>query len=180
MMNEELKAIEERRRKASVPVCQLERLAALGVNYYRDLLAGRYRGSPAVMRRLERALDEWAGDGDKNEMVGAVVVNRPFLGLVSVLICEARGLDAVGLSGQKPGRRASGDAVWLQAAQVRHEAWALINNAYGVRAAEITRAAGVSRAAVSLALKRVEDRREEEAYDQMLARLEKAVSAGVW
>lgn len=92
---------------------------------------------------------------------------------------DARLRQAVGLlaaspgqaAAANPGRRATGSAQWLAAAEARRLGLYLLNAACGFRQAEIARAAGMTRQAVSLAVRAAEERREDGAYDALAERL---------
>ncbi|NTF67713.1 hypothetical protein [Rhizobium rhizogenes] len=76
-----------------------------------------------------------------------------------------------------PGKRATADKIWMEAAQLRR--WALyIANVYlNVPQAELARAAGMSKAAVSYAMNDVEDERGDPDLEKLLAAVEGAFSS---
>jgi transcriptional regulator with XRE-family HTH domain len=76
-----------------------------------------------------------------------------------------------------PGRRATADKIWMEASQLRR--WALyIANVYlNIPQAELARAAGMSKAAVSYAMNDVEDERGDPELEKLLAAVEGAFSS---
>lgn len=76
----------------------------------------------------------------------------------------------------EPGRRATADKVWLQAARARRWAIYIANQYLGVRQAELARAARMSKAAVSIAMNEVEDERGDQQLEQLLITVEGAFS----
>jgi len=90
-MNDELQAIENRRRKVGISTRHLERVAGISAGYYWRLLNKHCPASSAVMRRLERALDELAGLGQKiggKKWRGKVNSGRGDLGMVKAMLQE--------------------------------------------------------------------------------------------
>jgi len=179
MFQDDFLMMEDKRKSLNITQEILERRAGLSNGYYSRLLYGRRQGSAEVMRRLQMALNRLAA-GQYGGMDALLQKDQAIIKLAIALICEAQGLEAAAVQGQRPEMRATGSALWLRAARVRGEAWSLVNGVFGLRGVEIAKAAGVSKAAVSVALRKVEERREDGAYDAQMTRLERAILGTEW
>ena len=82
-----------------------------------------------------------------------MLVYRLCLGLV----CQAEGVPVAEVLASDPGRRATFDPVWKRAADLRGRALYVAHAYCGIPQAQLAAAAGLTNAAVSLAMGRVED-----------------------
>ncbi|YBV97548.1 hypothetical protein M1D80_11910 [Phyllobacteriaceae bacterium JZ32] len=175
----ELAEIERKRQELRISRAKLERLAHLGANYYWQLQAGYHKPSPAILARLKLALQRYQATPKADYSAQSIQINM-IVRLAVALICQVRGLDAERIQQSDPGRRATQSPEWQLAASIRHDAWALVNGAFGIAGADLARAAGVSKAAISQAISAVVDKRDDPDFDREMDRLERALTGGGW
>lgn len=85
-----------------------------------------------------------------------------------VTIAKARGLDPAAVLASDPGLRATLCAAWQQAAEIRAMAVYCTCIELDLQGAQVARALGLTRQAVSLMLRRVEDFRDDPLLDQLI------------
>lgn len=175
----ELQRIEVMRQKVGVTREALERTAMIAGRHYTHLLAGRYSPRRGTVNALHLALDRLKKNRNADVSSQSVLINMAIRFAIA-LICEARGIDAAPIQNSNPAKRATQSPEWLEASLVRRDAWALVSNAFGVSGSDLARAAGVSKAAISLALGKVEDARDDKDFDREMERLERALTGGGW
>jgi len=146
------------------------RLAGMPENYLWRLLRGNVRLTRVALVRIRLAVSrarrmDTAPDGQRAaagyRLAVAVVGN--FLGVSPAEILAA-----------DPGKRATADAAWLAAARQRRLALYVAHIYLGIPQAELARAAGMSKAAVSIAMNDVEDLRGELETERLLGAIEEA------
>ncbi|MBV1706287.1 MAG: hypothetical protein KGQ37_03680 [Hyphomicrobiales bacterium] len=103
-----------------------------------------------------------ASDGHRHTIIGAV-----FRGYAAHFAALA-GLDAGAALASDPGRRANASPEWRAAALVRAQALYCTVTELNVNGARVARAIGMTRQAVSQALRRIEDMRDDAAFDAAL------------
>lgn len=140
-----------------VSLSRLAVLAGLHVDHVRQMKRGQRKATDATVARLKLALVRLrarATQGPSAEfclyrtlLARAAVA----LGLDPAQVRDANPAD----KGRTPAARAAAQARWL--------AFYLMNVGFGLQAVDVARAAGVSKNAVSLALREVELRRETDA-----------------
>ncbi|MBX3580094.1 MAG: hypothetical protein KF723_23065 [Rhizobiaceae bacterium] len=162
--------IEARRVATGVTVTALERAAGLATRHYYKLLRGVWPATPATLARLELALRrarKGVGPVDRHGELVEIAYR-------TVLALAARELGADGSKAQvsDPGRRATQDPAWSQAAAARELAVYLLHCGCGLSQTDVGAAAGMTKQAVSTAVKRIEDRADEgSAFAAMVERL---------
>lgn len=174
-----LDEIEQKRRSLRISILKLERMAQISPSYYSKLLAKRYTPGKEVIASLHLAINRVQACATVDYSEKSTQINM-LLRTAVALLCQVRGLDAEKIQRSDPSKRATQSEEWRQASKVRRDAWALVNSAFGVTGADLARAAGVSRAAISLALTAVMDARDDPAFDQEMDRLERALTGGGW
>jgi hypothetical protein len=173
----ELAEIEERRVALGVSVSALERAASIGVNHYHALRSGDHQPRPALTARLKLALQRFKlrlSCAEDREFAVAVA----YRALIAMAAREL-GEDPASVHAQDPGRRATHNPAWMRAAEVRRLAVYLLNAGCGFTQTDTARAAGMTKQAVSLACRAIEDRRSDEAFERLVERLTASI-VGEW
>lgn len=173
----ELLAIERRRTALGMTRTALERAAGLAGSYYSKLLSGACAARPGTLARLKMALQRFAlrQSVESDDDYTLSVAYR----LAVAMAAQALAEDPRIVQQELPGRRATQSAAWMRAAEVRRLAVYLMNAGCGFNQAEVARAAGMTRQAVSLACRALEEKREDKDFDRMLDELTAAVM-GEW
>lgn len=167
--------IEQRRIELDISVCELERAAGAGQRYYSKLLKQVYAPRPGLIARFRLALMRLKAAREADTSLPLMVCYR----MAVAMAAHALGRDALSVHAQPPGRRATQDPEWMAAAEVRRLAVYLMNTGAGFRQTETARAAGMTKQAVSLACKDIEDLRDDPAFDRMVEGLTTQI-AGEW
>lgn len=171
-----LNALDERRRAAGMSQEALAVAAGLSSRGYRKYLAGHCQPTSDTLKRLQRALDAQArptgatGDDKRPALIlavwaGFLAHTAPFYG---VSVDEAR--DRATFRSFDPRAHAISRA--------RQAAIYLTNTALDVPQHELARCFGLTRAAICIAMRAVEDRRDDAAFDAMLAGASRAITGG--
>lgn len=151
--------INRRRAVMKIPIVDLCRQAGVGVRTFHDAVRGTYTPRAATLATLEAALDRFrrAYGGDAGPTETHAAYRCAVVLAAAVLKADARAaLDA------EPAAKASANPAWLAAARVRRLAFWIANGQLGLRVTAIARAAGVTKQAVSSAIKELEDDEEPE------------------
>lgn len=173
-----LAEIEARRQALGVSIDALERAAGIADGHYHALLGGAKRARHATLARMRITLQrlKLKQETGSEEDYRLAVAYR----LCVALAARELGRDAAAVHRSDPGRRATHDAQWMAAAEVRRLAVYLMNCGAGFRQTEVARAAGLTKQAVQLAVKDIEARRDEGSeLDRMLVRLTAQIQ-GEW
>lgn len=160
--------IEERRRQAGFSQEMLARAAGISSGYYRNALTGARQASPALVARLKSGLYRLERSAGEPQRHGTHVTWR----LAVVLAARLYGEDPAAVLAHDPARRATADPQWLAAARVRERALYICHVICGLAQRELAAVAGMTPAAVSYAMGRVEDARDEDADDPLFGLLE--------
>lgn len=171
-----LAEIEARRAELDIPIHELERGADLSGGHYWRLLTGGCAPRPSTLARLEASLQRLASRA--NAAAGERALEGVFR-LSVVVAALATGADAAAAQASDPARRATQDPEWMAAAQVRRLAVYLINAGLGLSQTETAKAAGMSKQAVSQAVREIEERRSDKAFERLVAGLETAIMGEV-
>lgn len=123
---------------------------------------------------LERALKQierrQVALGDTGRMSG--IVYRSLLALV----CQKLGVDPAMAQDADPAIHIRGrDAAWRKAAEARSAAIYLMNCGLNFRQCDVAPVVGLTKQAVSRAVRRVEDWREDPDFDRMMTKLERSL-----
>lgn len=147
-------------------------LAEMNPDHIRQIVKGKRKGSPASIAKIKLALARLrarATDGPSVEFCLYQALLARAAQALNVSIAEVRAPRAI--NGRIPAARLCAQVRWL--------AFYLMNVGFGVPGAQVARAAGVSKNAVSLALKEVELRREVDAdFAQLVDALELELVGG--
>lgn len=161
-------------RQAEISISALCRAAGTTERSYYKALSNEVEMRPQTARRLRLGL---ARMRMQNRM-GPEPSDQRAIYLLCLMLAGLRsGLDPLEVLAQDPARRATSDADWARAAKVRRHALYLANIGVGMRQADVARAANMTRQAVSIAMKDIEDDRDDQALDEYLTWFEKVFSA---
>lgn len=162
--------IETMRIKAQVSVSALCAASGVGRQTYQDAVAGRYAPRPATLARLKQALHRHKiGFGAES---GALAPHVAFKAVTALAAFELQA-DAHMALNARPARRATQDKQWLAASRCRMIAYVICNGSFGMKTADVARAAGVDKSTVSLGIREINDRRDTDpALDAVLTRME--------
>lgn len=152
-------------------VCDVAKVAR---SHYFDLKSGKHAPRASTVMRLQQALLRFkVGFGDEAAALAPVTAFKAVL----VLIAFMTKTDAKTAINSNPQRRAVQDKAWADAAHCRQVACHVCNGLFGLRTADIARAAGLTKGAVSLAVSTIETRRDSDAkLDALLDQLEEVFS----
>jgi transcriptional regulator with XRE-family HTH domain/DNA-binding XRE family transcriptional regulator len=177
-MMPELAEIEERRQALGIAKAALARAAGIAASYYSYFLLGnRVQPRPDMIARLRMALERLRrGQVSNSNRDYAVAVSYR---LAVALAADALQVDAGLVHRSDPGRRATHSASWMSAAEVRRLACYLLNVGIGFTQADTARAAGLTKQGVCEAVRAIEDRREDPAFEALVEKLTTAIM-GDW
>lgn len=149
---------------------EVARLAGFSPRFLYDIRKGRRSLSPRVIVRIKLALARIQRGDRHHDGQQAAAAYR----LALATVARKMGADPRLVLEADPSKRATADPVWLQAAKVRRVALYIANVYLNVPQAELARAAGMSKAAVSIAMNEVEEMRDSAELEQLLAPIEEA------
>lgn len=170
---EKFLALDRARLEAGIPVARLALAAGLDLTTYRGLRRGRWHPRARTLRALDRALRRLAsapaGAAGASEDAAlwrlSVIVVSADLGLNPAHVLDRADTPGIG-------------AGWKKTAIARHRALYLLVTAHGLPMVRAASAAGISKQAVSKALRAVEDSRDDDATDRALDRLAALMTGG--
>lgn len=142
--------IEKRRRELNLSQARLASLAGMSSSHYSDLVGRKHEPRRDTIAKLKFALARFA-KGEKSTQPSLIYR------LCLVTVCQADNVAVSEVLAQEPSRRATFDPVWLKAAEMRGRALYVAHVICGIPQAQLAVAAGMTNAAVSLAMNRVED-----------------------
>ncbi len=164
-----LDEIERIRKKKSVRQCDLADAAGISETGYRRYLRNPGPISDRVLDRLERALDRL--DGRAKPKADPDLVRGVYAGfLVQMAAHYSVTVDQVRASDPQRAEAGSASGIWYRCAHARQAAIYLTNTAIAVKQRRLAELLDLTPAAVCLAIKDVEDRRDDPAFDQALKR----------
>ena len=151
-------------------LAEIARIAGLAPSYVHDIRSGKYKPRHATLARVHLAVVRIKG----RRTAGSVVVHAIYR-LALVVSSQAMGLDAGLVQTSDPALKSVASKDWLDAAQARRMAQYLLNTTLGFSQSEVAQASGVSKQAVSLAVREIEERRENDGFDDFVNQLERFV-----
>lgn len=167
-----LSAVEGARINAGLSRVALATAAGMTERRYRRILSTQ-RARPETVAKLQGAVGlarRKAGAGPRDMIAlraGAAALVASFYGVTAA--------DALAA----PGEERTGDARWLAAARARQAAIYLVHVTLACSQAELGRAFGVSKVAIHLAVRAVEDRRDDPAFNSLLTDAERLLGGEV-
>lgn len=153
---------------------ELARAAGLLPHHIARWRAGTHRPDAASLARLDQALARLRlgqiPAGEHERALNATY--RAALALAALSL----GCDPADAQASAPAARATASAEWTAAARARRLALYLLNAGLGFKITAIARVAGVTKQAVSLAVRDIEDARDDNGFDGVVARLTAALT----
>lgn len=162
--------IEAKRKTMRLTRKALCQAAGVSERHYGSWLSGARQPRASTIARLNAALHRFkVGVGaEAGELAPASAYK-----VTLVLVAFAMNADARAALDAQPGKRATFDPVWKQAAHCRQIAYSICNGSLGFRTSDVARAAGVTKSAVSMAIRDLSMARDNDpALDSVMNRLE--------
>jgi len=157
---------------ADVSANAVTRMAGLHPRYIARLRSGEITLTLTTARRIQLAISRLK----RSESNADSALPSACYRLAVAYVAHARGRTPDFVLASDPGKRATADPVWREAAQLRRWAIYIANQYLNLPQAELARAAGMSKAAVSYAMNDVEDERGDPELERLLAAVEGAFS----
>jgi len=166
-----LDAVETRRKAIKLSQSDLCARAFVNCSTYRRALGGQILSAPATLQKLERAIAE----AERSAQVAARTPLSALFRSVLATVCLAAGAELDAVMAADPHDNRPRNPQWLAAMRLRAAALHFLVTEYDVAIAAAARAAGVSKQAASKALRQVEDRRDDPAFDALMSKLSNAM-----
>lgn len=171
--------IEAKRVQMKIPVRRLCAAAGYDVRAFERVRAGEKQAQPSTLAKLQLALKRF-GTGFGGD-AGAIAPHAAVKGCIA-LAAFYLDSDVKAALNADPSRRATANAEWMQAAQVRRLGLWIANQWFGFKQADLARAAGMTKQAVQAAVSELEWERDREggdnrALDRTMRRIEEDFSA---
>lgn len=165
-----MRAIETKRKQMKISTEALCAAADVNLRNYYRALSGAAEPRPATLAKLNHALKRFqigfAGEA------GRIAPHAAFKACL-VLASFMLGADARAALHADPSRRATADPEWLKASRARRLAFSIANQQCGFHVSDVARAAGVTKAAVSTAIKELMDLRDADPQlDRVMVQIE--------
>lgn len=166
----DIQTIESGRKRLNITAAELCRLSGVSWRAYADARDGKAAPRKATIARLQRAIaSARSGKGLEARELGPAAAIKVLIALVA----REREADPAAALSSNPGLRATFSPEWTDHATTRRIAIYLANGAMGFRTSDIGRALGLTKQAVSLAVREIEDRRDDSAdLDALLNQIE--------
>lgn len=145
--------INRRRAVMKIPISELCRQADLSQRSWFEFMAGKKTPRPATLAKLAAALARCKRTNAGSGPTGNKAAFRAAIVLAAMLTKA----DARAALAADPAAKASANPLWLAAAQTRRLAMWIANGQLGLRVTDIAHAAGVTKQAVSSAIRELED-----------------------
>lgn len=174
MQERTLHDIEQDALSAGIGIGAVCRAANMSDRNFYYLKTGQQTARSGTLRRLDIGLSR-AKMAQKLGAGGAS--ERSVYMLCVYAVAQFMRVSADVVLSHDPAKRATSDVEWMAASKVRRLALYVASVATGMKQAEVARAAGMTRAAVCIALKQIEDDRDDAVLDAFLTSLEKVFSA---
>lgn len=147
--------IETERRRLKIPVAQLCRQAGMPSRTYERIRTGTRSPRGDTLARLAAALAACKRGEKEGGMEG-----RALFRLVLAQLAREVGIDVSAALEHKPQQKATASPEWMEISRLRDVACYILNTVLGMSNAEVARAAGVTPPAITVAIRKVEDKRE--------------------
>ena len=165
-----LAEIEASRRGAGLSQDRLAAVAEISGHWYRILQRLPERATPGVLDRLERALAAQAKGASQRADEQRLI--RATYDAHLAFLCARRGQP---VRATREALQAGSAADRRERERIRQAARYLANTHLGLTQSALARALGLSKVAVHLALKTIEDLRDDPAWDRLLAEAEGSI-----
>lgn len=146
------------------------RLAGMKDNYLRRLFSGEVKLTRMTLQRIRLA----AARAKRMDFAPTGQHAAAGYRLAVAIVARFLGMSPADILAADPAKRATADPAWLAVARQRRLALYVAHIYLGIPQAELARAAGMSKAAVSIAMNDVEDLRGEPETEALLGAIEEA------
>lgn len=170
-----LSAIEAMRAAAGLTQIQFAGLAKISLRTYTRIVTAQHPCPTRYLRRLEAAARR-LGDRSPSPPTETDALTRPLYRATLGHVAAAMGVDADEVVAQDHRRGATADPRYRLLAQARQATIYLLNqgvDSEAVRQRRLADMLGMTPAGVCLAIRSVEDRRDDPAFDALMRRLER-------
>lgn len=167
----EMSRIFTQMRKEKISVQQVERLTGFSWGQFRRLYQGTSKPKLHHIQRIRLVLSR-IRSGDAAESGEEPQSEATLYRVAIMMAAQTSTMKPSDVLAHDPARRATADPAWMEAARVRRLAIYIAHNYFGVPQASLARRAGMSKAAVCTALQDVEEARDEQQLDALMAPLE--------
>lgn len=166
--------IETKRRTMKIPLTSLCAHAGVSKRTYEMARSTGREPLPSTLAKLNMALNRFRlAFGAEASTLAPHAAFKMCL-IYAAFMTKA---DAKKVLASDPARKATMDPEWMKAAETRQLAFWIATQMLGFRGADVGRAAGVTKAAVSAAVREVEDARDsDKQLDRMLREIEEVLS----
>lgn len=159
---------EAAREALGLPLSAVAMAAGIDEKTYRRIAGGTCQPHPSTAKKIDAAIAQLKQVGRAPRLPQSVrLIRAVFEGQVAAQALSL-GLNPADIKRQAPELNRPKDPAWLAAARVRRRAMYLVVVALDVPAAKVAEALGLTRQAVSKAIKELEDARDEPAIDAEL------------
>lgn len=171
--------IEARRAQMNIPISRLCAAAGYDNASFHEVRNGRKQAQPSTLAKLQLALKRFqTGFGGEASAIAPHAAVKGCIALAAFYL----GADIRAALKADPSRRATANAEWMQAAQVRRLGLWIANQWFGFKQADLARAAGMTKQAVQAAVSELEWERDREGgdnrdLDRVMRRIEEDFSA---
>ncbi|MFK8250204.1 hypothetical protein [Ancylobacter terrae] len=160
-------ALEARRIAAGATVMEVCSRAQVAERAYRRARLGIVAPRASTLRRLETAIEQLGREAGRDP---AELLPKLWVAILAMVAIDMGVPPAIAVAAD-PHANLKGDAQWRAAAEVRHRALYLLVTVHDVSMAAAAGVAGISKQAVSKALRGIEDDRDDERADRGLEML---------
>lgn len=147
--------IERERKKLKISVAQLCRAAGVSVRCYERIRSGKREARGDTIAKLNAGFASLKR-GDK----GHATEGRMIFRLVLAQLAREKGIDVQAALTHNPQQKATASEEWMKITELRDQTCYLLNTVAGMSNAAVARAAGVTPPAITVAIRKVEDKRE--------------------
>lgn len=148
--------IEAERRKLKVPVAKLCHAAGIDARNYARIRKGARQPRGDTLAKLTAALVVLK----RGEPRARASAGRVLFRMVLAQLAHSEGMDVATVLAHNPQLKATASPEWMEIAKLRDIACYMLNTVLGMPNAEVARAAGVTPPAITVAIRKVEDKRE--------------------
>lgn len=184
MLDTALADLERTIRASGLKELDILQTAGMCPRYLYRLRRGQKPLTPRTMNRLRLAVDRLKRservDAAERETDGATPHKSSVAAqyrIALALVASVTGAQVAPVLDADPNRRATADAAWMKAAQTRRLALYIANQYLNVPQSALARAARMTKSAVSIAMKELEDLREQPDVHAVLELVEGAFQA---
>lgn len=165
-LQRQIERIERLRSERRITQEHLAVAAGIGSDWYRKLVRNPARASAGVVARLLLAVQHYEPSIGPNRL-DLLAAYRNALDK----ICRELGLDFREVVNSDPRRGATADPNWRNAARARQFAIYFLNQSVGHRQKHIAEAVGLTPAAVCLAIRTIEDLRDQQSVGELMDKI---------